>query len=83
MTFGVSLGLCGLTYLGALSGGGGGLLIGLGVLESLAMVLSAAGLVLTALLWVAHAVLGSFQSKVSQPQKLFDEKNDTKLDKEE
>ena len=47
------------------------------------MVLSAAGLILTAIVWVTLAAVGSFGEKVSQPQKLFDDGDDTKLDKRE
>jgi hypothetical protein len=32
--------------------------------------------------WVVAAIVGSFGEKVSQPQKLFEEENDTKLDKD-
>jgi hypothetical protein len=83
-TFAVALGLCGLTYLGSSSAGSGaGLLIGLGMLELVAIALSAVGLILTTVLWVTLALVGSFQEKVSQPQKLFDTENDTKLDRKE
>jgi hypothetical protein len=80
--FAVSLGLCGLTF--ALSMGRNrvaNVFMSFGVLELIAMALSAAGLVLTSAVWVALAIIGSFQDKVSQPQKLFGDEDDTKLDK--
>jgi uncharacterized membrane protein YqhA len=84
ITLGVSLGLCGLTFaFWSRAGSGARILIGLGMVELVAMALSAAGLVLTGVVWVTVAVVGSFQEKVSQPQKLFDEGDDTKLDKKE
>ena len=59
------------------------LLMGLGFLELAAMILSAAGLVVTAIVWVVVAIVGSFGEKVSQPQKVFEDSDDTKLDKKE
>jgi hypothetical protein len=47
------------------------------------MVLSLAGLVATAAAWVLLAVTSRMGKKVSQPQKLFDDEDDTKLDKRE
>jgi hypothetical protein len=44
------------------------------------MVLSAAALVLTAFLWVTLALIGASATKVSQPQRLLKERDDTKLD---
>jgi hypothetical protein len=44
---------------------------------------SLAGLVLTCLTWAILAIVESFGEKVSQPQKLFDEEDDTKLDKQD
>jgi hypothetical protein len=79
--FFVSLGLCGLTF--ALSSAGNNGLVNLGIIELVAMALSAAALVLTAIVWVILIVVGSFGGKVSQPQKLFDDEDDTKLDKKE
>jgi hypothetical protein len=38
---------------------------------------------LTLLVFVTLSIFGSFSGKVSQPQKLFDERDDTKNDKNE
>jgi hypothetical protein len=81
IAFLVSLGLCGMTF--ALSRGGSSGFANLGILELLAMALSAAGLIVTAIVWVIVAAVSSFGEKVSQPQKLFDDEDDTKLDKSE
>ncbi len=82
--FGISLGLCGVTFLLSVGGGrGGGFLIGLGILELIAIVLSAALLALTLAVLVTLLIFESFSEKVSQPQKLFDERDDTKIDKNE
>ncbi len=84
--FGVSLGLCGVTFffsIGGSRGSIGGFFVGLGVLELIAIVLSAAGLALTLLVVVTLWIFGSFSEKVSQPQKLFDEEDDTKIDRDE
>jgi hypothetical protein len=72
--FGISLGLCGVTYL-AVSGGGKGL-IALGMLELVAMALSAIGLLLTLLVFVTLSIVS--QSPVS-----FEAEDDTKPDKDE
>jgi hypothetical protein len=81
VVFFVSLGLCGITFV--LSSGGHYGLASLAILELLAMALSAAGLLLTVIVWVTLIAVGSFGEKVSQPQKLFDDEDDTKLDKKE
>jgi ABC-type dipeptide/oligopeptide/nickel transport system permease component len=83
IVFGVSLGLCGLTLVVSNGADGAGFLMGLGMLELIAMALSALGLLLTLVAWVTLAVIGSFQAKVSQPQKLFDKEDDTNLDDRE
>jgi hypothetical protein len=44
---------------------------------------SLAGLVLTGFAWVILAIVGASGEKVSQPEKLFDKEDDTKLDKRE
>jgi membrane protein implicated in regulation of membrane protease activity len=77
----VSLGLCGLTFV--LSSGVGSNFASLGIIELVAMALSAAGLILTVVVWATLAAVRSFRDKVSQPQKLFEEGDDTKLDKKE
>jgi hypothetical protein len=86
--FGISLGLCGVTFVlsvgGARNRGGiGGFFVGLGILELVAIVLSAALLALTLVVLVTLSIFGSFSGKVSQPQKLFGERDDTKTDKNE
>jgi protein-S-isoprenylcysteine O-methyltransferase Ste14 len=81
IVFLVSLGLCGLTLV--LSEGVSSNFASLGIVELFAMALSAVGLILTTIVWVTLAAVGSFGKKVSQPQKLFDEGDDTKLDKRE
>ena len=84
IVFGISLGLCGVTFVLALSGGGkANLLAGFGILELIAIGVSLTGLLLTLLVFVTLSIFGSFSGKVSQPQKLFDEENDTKIDKNE
>ncbi|MGA3373441.1 MAG: hypothetical protein ABSC48_16945 [Terracidiphilus sp.] len=82
--FGVSLGLCGVTFVLSSGGNrGSGFFEGLGMLELAAMALSAAGLALTLVVYVTLLIFGSFSEKVSQPQKLFDDRDDTKIDKNE
>ena len=84
IVLGISLGLCGVTFFLSLSGGGkDNLLAGFGILELVAIGVSIAGLLLTVLVFVTLSIFGSFSEKVSQPQKLFDERDDTKLDKNE
>jgi hypothetical protein len=80
----ISLGLCGVTFsLSASMGADESFFIGLGILELVVIVLSAAGLVLTLIVVVTLWFFGSFSKKVSQPQKLFGEKDDTKIDRNE
>jgi uncharacterized membrane protein len=86
--FGISLGLCGVTFFLSMGGvrgrgGFGGFFVGLGVLELIAIVASAALLVLTLVVVVTLHISGSFSGKVSQPQKLFEDEDDTKTDKNE
>jgi uncharacterized membrane protein len=84
IVFGVSLGLCGVTFavFGG-SGRGGDFLMGFGILELIVIVLSAALLALTIVVLVTLLIFGSFSGKVSQTQKIFDERDDTKIDKSE
>jgi hypothetical protein len=83
IAFGVSLGLCGVTFVLALSGKDH-ILAGFGILELVVIGVSAAGLVLTCVVWVTLSIFGSFSETASQPQKLFpDERDDTKIDKDE
>ena len=74
--FGVSLGLCGLTWFLSTTNtrfnsiGGG--LIGLGMIELAAILISAVGLVIMTILWVISAAMGN-RGKSADPQKLFDD----------
>lgn len=73
--FGISLGLCGLTAYLNMSGsqhGMGGLLASLGILELIAILLSAFGLVIMTILWVISSAMGGY-GKRPDPQKLFDD----------
>lgn len=82
--FGVSLGLCGVTVVFSLGGNSGGsFLSSFGILLLIAFGLSLGGLLLTLLVYVTLSIIGAFSGKVSQPQKLFDESDDTKIDKHE
>jgi membrane protein implicated in regulation of membrane protease activity len=82
IVFGISLGLCGVTFIFSSGGGSGsGFFIGLGMLELVALGVSMAGLLLTLLVFVTLSIFGGFSEKVSQPQKLVDEGDDTKTDK--
>ncbi len=84
LAIGFSLGLCGVTFAVSAGGGNrGGFLEGLGMVELAVMAISAIGLIVTVIVWVALSVIGSFGEKVSQPQKLFGEEDDTKHDKKE
>jgi uncharacterized membrane protein len=84
IVFGLSLGLCGVTFVLSMGGGrGGGFLVGLGILELIAIVLSAVLVALTLVVLVTLLIFGSFSEKASQPQKLFDEEDDTKIDRNE
>jgi hypothetical protein len=85
--FGIGVGLCGLDYLLAAKGIGKSTVeFGVGPLDGVSivvMILSAFGLVITVIVWIVAAAVGNVGKKVSQPQKLFDEADDTKPDKRE
>ncbi|MGA9070131.1 MAG: hypothetical protein WB424_07745 [Terracidiphilus sp.] len=82
--FGISLGLCGITFVVSLGGGRSGeFFLGLGMLELIAIVLSAVLLVLTLIVFVTLLIFRGVSKKVSQPQKLFGEEDDTKNEKNE
>jgi len=84
IVFGVSLGLCGVTFfLSSAGNNASGIFVGLGILELTAIALSFAGLVLTLVMLVTLSIFGRFSGKVSQPQKLFGAEDDTKIDKDE
>ena len=79
IVFGISLGMCGLTFLVSVGGSSrAGFFMSLGVLELVVMGLSAAGLILTVVVWVTLAVIVSLRETSSQPQKRFDDGDDTK-----
>ena len=86
IAFGIGLGLCGVdaAFLDRLRSPGEefGPNTFVGGIGAFAVVLSALSLVLTTIVWVVAAIVGSFGEKVSQPQKLFEEENDTKLDED-
>lgn len=67
---GVSIGMCGLTALGSGFTRGQGLLVALGILESIAMLASFAGLVATSLIWLALYFSGKGDDE-TEPQTLF------------
>jgi|GEM_PF-3149007 len=69
--FGVSLGLCGLTYA-ASDRSDGGFIIVFGLIELAAMALSLLGLIGIILLWVATSIFGNLSLSRNDPQKLFD-----------
>lgn len=84
IVFGISLGLCGVTFfLSTGGGGGGGFLIGLGMLELVALGVSMAGLLLMLLAFVTLSIFGAFGEKVSQPKIVPEAGDDTKIDKNE
>lgn len=77
--FGVSLGLCGLTYAASTHvRGDGQWIIIFGILELAAILLSAVGLVITVIVWIVASATG-YRSSSSDPQKLFDDSDDKKL----
>jgi hypothetical protein len=83
VAFGVGLGLCCLN--GTLAAAGVArksigafadpILSIIGILSLAVMILSAIGLIITTILWVIAAVVGSFSPKESEPQRLFEEKD--------
>ena len=87
VVFGIALGMCGLTAAlssRAMGGNGGALrsiqmfVISMGVLELIALLLSAAGLLVTVVAWVVLAAVGSLSRKGTEPQRLFDDSDDEK-----
>jgi hypothetical protein len=74
VVFGISFGLCGLAFLvSSGSSSAAGFLMSMGMVELAVMGVSAAGLVLTVIVWVALAVITSFRETARRPQKLFDD----------
>jgi hypothetical protein len=86
IVFVLSLGLCGLGFVSSWQGEDmpsrlSPLMSQAWRLDVLVMVLSALGVVVTGVAWVVAAIVGSSLAKASEPQNLFDEGDDTKLDK--
>ncbi|MGA2559953.1 MAG: hypothetical protein ABSF17_09765 [Terracidiphilus sp.] len=81
----VASGLCGLQFV-ASSGGNGsleGILIPLGILELIAMALSAAGIVVVLVMWGLHALFDRFaEGSELDARKPFNDKDGTKHDEE-
>jgi hypothetical protein len=65
IVFGISLGLCGVTYVAAVAAKGGDFVVIFGVIELAGMALSAAGLVLTLIVWVILAIAANFTRESS------------------
>jgi uncharacterized membrane protein len=85
IVFALSLGLCGMGFVldwrGAKVPPAIGRLMGQAVgYELLGMILSAVGILVTVVAWIVAAVVGSFSKKVSQPQNIANDRDDTKLD---
>ncbi|MGH9598620.1 MAG: hypothetical protein ACRD27_02050 [Terracidiphilus sp.] len=77
--FGISLGLCGLNFILPQWGRNFSEEFSVGTLafiSLIAMVVSALGLVLTTISWVISSVVGNFGRRNSEPQRLFDNKDD-------
>jgi len=75
VTFAVALGACGLTVLAG-SRLGGGYVTPLAMIELAVMVLAAAGLIVTVVVWVAASLIGNLGHKSSESQRLFKREND-------
>jgi cellulose synthase/poly-beta-1,6-N-acetylglucosamine synthase-like glycosyltransferase len=82
VAFVIGVGLCGLDYVLASNGIGKSTEeFGVGPLDGLSilvMVFSAIGLALTLFVWFIVTVVTRFSKTTSEPQKLFDEKDETK-----
>jgi hypothetical protein len=72
--FGVALGLCGITAI--FPSGRTQAFPTVALVEFGAMVLAAAGMVLTIAVWVIWTVINNFSGKGTSPQKLFDNSDD-------
>jgi len=88
LVFLLSLGLCGLTLVMAVSGGQSNsqmskMLDPAGMVAIVGMLGSIAALVITCILWVVMSIDAGMVKKVSQPQELPEETDDTKQDKKE
>jgi len=84
VTFGISLGLCGLTaVLSSQTRGSGTVLIFIGILELIVIGLSALGLVVTVIVWVVASIAAVHGGgKSDGPQKLFGDSDDSKSDEQ-
>ena len=77
----VAAGLCGAQFVLGNSASGGVILIPLGIVELIAMLLSAGGIVVVLLLWAGTALHERFgKPHKDEVLKLFDDKDDTKPD---
>ncbi|HEV2213879.1 MAG TPA: hypothetical protein VGR64_01240 [Terracidiphilus sp.] len=76
-TFGIALGACGLTALVSGSmGGDGKLLFTLGFAELAVMILSAAGLVLTVIVWIVVSMIGDRGGDGDESTRIFKDPSD-------
>jgi hypothetical protein len=78
-TFGISLGLCGLSAFagGLLHGFSSKVPIIIGIAGGALFFLSAIGLVVSVIAWVIAGAIGGFNRKTSGPQQLFRSGNDS------
>lgn len=83
IAFGIALGMCGLNFLLMNAADrsrfgapwGGQMLIGLGIIESLVLVVAGPLLVLTVLIWVIWEAISGLGTKTAESQKLFDDQD--------
>ena len=85
IVFGVALGSCGITAVVALAGGGrnqgfAAAFMFLGYAELGVMILSAVGLVVVVAIWIIASILGGFDHRGSDPQRLFEHEEENKND---
>lgn len=81
IVFGISLGLCGVTFFVSSGGNNGaGFLFGLGILELIAIGLSLLGLVLMLVIFVTLSIFRGFGKKVPQSVISSKEEDDTTSD---
>ena len=80
IVFGISLGLCGVTLAVSSGSGGGNFLIGFGILELVGIGVSAAGLLLTFLLFVAVSIFRGPSKGTAQPKITPGVEDDTNSD---
>jgi hypothetical protein len=86
-TFGIALGLCGMTAVitiggaAVIQGGVAGVLMFLGYAELAVMILSAVAMVVVVAVWVIASFLGNFNHRNADPVRLF-EQDETKQNDE-